>query len=55
MSTQMNLTCWICKKAVHINDCKFDERNSPVHELCYVARIALESNTRQQGTSPAEN
>jgi hypothetical protein len=30
--------CWICGKAVDLNNCKTDERGLPVHESCYVAR-----------------
>ena len=35
-------TCWICGKAVKLEDCKVDEHGLGVHEDCYVARIALE-------------
>jgi hypothetical protein len=30
--------CWICGKAVDLNNCKTDERGRRVHESCYVAR-----------------
>jgi len=34
-------TCWICGKAVKLEDCKVDEHGLPVHEDCYVAKLAL--------------
>jgi hypothetical protein len=34
--------CWICGKKVELKDCKVDDKGMPVHEKCYVARIALE-------------
>jgi hypothetical protein len=34
--------CWICGKAVTLEDCAVDEYGLAVHEECYVARVALE-------------
>jgi hypothetical protein len=33
--------CWICGKPCGLETCKIDEHGMPVHEGCYVARIAL--------------
>jgi hypothetical protein len=33
--------CWICGKRVSLEDCKIDELGKPVHEECYVAKLAL--------------
>jgi hypothetical protein len=33
--------CWICGKAVTLEDCKVDEYGMAVHEDCYVAKLAL--------------
>jgi hypothetical protein len=35
--------CWICGKPVALENCKVDEHGLPVHEECYVARVALNS------------
>jgi hypothetical protein len=35
-------TCWICSKPVLLENCKIDEHGRPVHENCYVTRLALE-------------
>ena len=32
-------SCCICGKIVRLEDCKMDERGSPVHESCYVANL----------------
>ncbi len=34
--------CWICGKAVRLEDCKVDEHGLAVHENCYVAKVLLE-------------
>ena len=47
MATQRTLACWICNKAVPINECKFDEHGNPVHEQCSGIRIALLNATRK--------
>ena len=39
--------CWICGKNVDLNTCKIDEYGEAVHQPCYAARLALESNTRK--------
>jgi ribosome-binding protein aMBF1 (putative translation factor) len=33
--------CWLCGKAVKLEDCKIDEHGLAVHEDCYVVRVAL--------------
>jgi hypothetical protein len=35
--------CWICGKAVPLEECKVDEHGLAVHEKCYVAKLALEA------------
>lgn len=61
------LACWICGKQVDLSKCKVDEHGLPVHEPCYVARMALKpqadgrssstlapkSNSRREGHEPA--
>lgn len=41
------LTCWLCGRAVSLENCKTDEYGEAVHEECYVARIALERASAQ--------
>ena len=33
--------CWICGRAVSLESCKIDELGNAVHEMCYVAKVAL--------------
>jgi len=33
--------CWVCGKAVHLQNCKTGEHGSIVHEPCYAVKIAL--------------
>lgn len=42
-------TCWICGKAVKLENCKVDEYGLPVHEDCYVAKL-----TQNRHLSPAQ-
>jgi hypothetical protein len=35
-------TCWICGRAVSLEECKIDEHGLAVHERCCVARLARE-------------
>jgi hypothetical protein len=35
-------TCWICGRAVSLEECKIDEYGQAVHERCCVARLARE-------------
>jgi hypothetical protein len=35
-------TCWICGKPVQLESCKIDEHGLPVHEDCYIAKLALD-------------
>ena len=32
--------CWMCGKTVSLEECKLDEEGLPVHENCYVAKVA---------------
>jgi len=41
-TTSVPKFCWICGEKVELEDCKVDGTGMPVHEKCYVARIALE-------------
>jgi hypothetical protein len=34
-------SCWICGRAVHLEDCKVDEYGLPVHEECQALKLAL--------------
>lgn len=40
--------CWMCGTAVALEDCKVDERGLPVHDNCYVAKVARRKNTAPQ-------
>jgi uncharacterized OB-fold protein len=31
--------CWICGRAVKLEDCKVDEHGLAVHELCHFAKL----------------
>jgi hypothetical protein len=37
--------CWICGRAVTLEDCKVDEHGLAVHELCYVAKVTAAKRT----------
>jgi hypothetical protein len=39
--------CWICGKSVALEDCRVDEHGLPVHEECYVVKIATSRDTSQ--------
>jgi hypothetical protein len=43
MSETFPQTCRICGKILKLENCKIDENGGPVHEACYVAKIALKS------------
>jgi len=46
MVTAVRLTrCWICGDTCRLEDCKIDEHGLPVHEVCYVASVALKKAT----------
>ncbi len=47
-------TCWICGKAVPLEDCKIDEHRLAVHENCYVARVQLEKRPSPRISSRGE-
>jgi hypothetical protein len=40
--------CWICGMAVALEFCKVDERGLPVHDKCYVAKVARKKNASSQ-------
>jgi ribosome-binding protein aMBF1 (putative translation factor) len=40
--------CWICGTSIALEGCKVDERGLPVHEDCYVAKVARRKNTAPQ-------
>lgn len=44
--------CWLCGKDADLRACKIDERGKPVHETCYMARVALEAG-RLTSSSPS--
>jgi len=46
--------CWICGRAVGLDTSKTDEHGCAVHELCYVAKIALSNESRRAGTMPPQ-
>lgn len=46
-------SCWICGKPVALENCKVDEQGFPVHEQCYVARVALNSMRSQPNEAEA--
>ncbi len=35
-------TCWICGRAIPLEQSKIDEHGRAVHEDCYLARVKLE-------------
>lgn len=35
--------CWICGRAVPLENCKTEEHGSVVHEECYAARLKLQA------------
>jgi hypothetical protein len=39
--------CWICGRAVAIENCKTDEQGFAVHGLCYLARLALDNESNR--------
>ena len=40
--------CWICGRSVSVGDSKIDENGSAVHEICGVAKLALEEGQSQR-------
>jgi hypothetical protein len=56
MSETFPQTCWICSKILKLETCKIDENGHPVHEVCYVAKVALKLHSdplpRPTGTPP---
>jgi Protein of unknown function (DUF3223) len=45
--------CWICGRRASIRNSKIDEKGVAVHELCYVAKLALEKE-QSQGSETAK-
>ena len=45
------LTCWICGKPVEVESCKIDEHGQAMHEDCYIAKLALDRETRSRPPS----
>jgi hypothetical protein len=41
MSKIQRHVCWICGREVPLENCKTDEQGFAVHDVCYVARVAL--------------
>jgi len=39
--------CWICGRAVVLENCQTDERGFAVHEACYLARLALDNEAKR--------
>lgn len=46
MESTTPIPCSICGKAVDLRDCKSDGHGSPVHEICYAAKLATKSTLR---------
>jgi hypothetical protein len=46
--------CCICGMFVQLSSCKFDERGQPVHEDCYVAKLAPASRAHKFPSFPCE-
>jgi hypothetical protein len=44
--------CWICGRAVALENCKTDEQGFAVHEPCYLARLALANGSKQMSKVP---
>jgi hypothetical protein len=40
MASHFIPTCWICDKAITLEDCNIDEYGKGVHAACYVAKLA---------------
>src|SRR5215472_11049585 len=47
--------CWICGNAVDLQTCKTDEYGMAVHENCYVAKLALSSETNRLSNRPSRS
>jgi hypothetical protein len=47
MAYRPSKLCWICGCAVALEDCKVDEQGLPVHDNCYVAKVASKNAARQ--------
>jgi hypothetical protein len=45
--------CWICGNKVSLEKCKIDEHGQPVHEDCYIAKIAFQNGNTPQSPNPA--
>jgi len=45
--------CCICGMPVQLSSCKFDERGQPVHEDCYVVKLAPDSRAHKFPSWPS--
>ena len=52
MSRAHEHVCWICGRAIALETCKIDEVGYPIHEECYVARVALDSESTRLSKAP---
>ena len=55
MSHPRSHVCWICGGDVPLEDCKTDEQGLAVHEACYVARLALDSESKRVSKMPPKS
>jgi hypothetical protein len=53
MSRAQEHVCWICGRAIALETCKIDEVGYPIHEECYVARVALDSESTRLSNAPS--
>jgi hypothetical protein len=44
--------CWICGRGVVLENCQTDEQGFAVHEACYLARLVLDTESRQASKIP---
>jgi hypothetical protein len=47
-----SISCWVCGEEVSLRNCKIDELGHAVREVCYVARMKFEAETKQQTSKP---
>ena len=47
VAQNFSFTCSICGSGVDLSTCKTDEFGKPVHNMCYAAKLALESVARR--------
>jgi hypothetical protein len=44
--------CWICGKAVRLEECKVDASGLPVHEHCYLLKVKLATSEQPMRKRP---